>query len=105
MRMKLARLESGALARMDDGTLEELAFDGDVAELLRSGVDPAGLEVVATHSAETTLASPVMPGKVVAIGLNYLDHIREAEMEQPKAPLIFAKFPSSVIGPTDEILV
>jgi 2-keto-4-pentenoate hydratase/2-oxohepta-3-ene-1,7-dioic acid hydratase in catechol pathway len=44
-----------------------------------------------------------VPGKIVAIGLNYLDHIRESGAEPPKSPLVFAKFPSSVIGPTDPI--
>lgn len=39
---------------------------------------------------------PIRPGKIVAIGLNYLDHIREAEVEAPQAPLVFAKFPSSL---------
>ena len=47
--------------------------------------------------------APVVPGKVVAIGLNYLDHIRESGLEPPEQPLVFAKFPSSVVGPGDEI--
>ena len=51
------------------------------------------------------LAPPVRPGKVVAIGLNYLDHIREAKVAPPPAPLIFAKFPSSVIGPDAPIVI
>jgi 5-carboxymethyl-2-hydroxymuconate isomerase len=49
------------------------------------------------------LVAPVRPPKVVAIGLNYLDHIRETGMERPKHPLVFAKFPSSVIGPDEPI--
>jgi 2-keto-4-pentenoate hydratase/2-oxohepta-3-ene-1,7-dioic acid hydratase in catechol pathway len=51
------------------------------------------------------LAAPVAPGKIVAIGANYRDHIREAGMVEPAAPLIFAKFPSSVIGPNDAIVI
>jgi 2-keto-4-pentenoate hydratase/2-oxohepta-3-ene-1,7-dioic acid hydratase in catechol pathway len=49
--------------------------------------------------------APLRPGKVVAIGLNYLDHIREAGLQAPGAPLVFAKFPSSVIGPEEAIVV
>ncbi|MFF5209054.1 fumarylacetoacetate hydrolase family protein [Streptosporangium sp. NPDC000396] len=49
--------------------------------------------------------APLRPGKIVAIGLNYLDHIREAGMEKPDRPLIFAKFPSSVIGPGEPIVI
>lgn len=45
------------------------------------------------------------PGKIVAIGLNYMDHIREAGMEVPASPLVFAKFPSSLIGHDDPIVI
>jgi 2-keto-4-pentenoate hydratase/2-oxohepta-3-ene-1,7-dioic acid hydratase in catechol pathway len=45
------------------------------------------------------LVAPLRPGKVVAIGLNYRDHVRETGMELPERPLVFAKFPSSVVGP------
>jgi 2-keto-4-pentenoate hydratase/2-oxohepta-3-ene-1,7-dioic acid hydratase in catechol pathway len=49
--------------------------------------------------------APLKPGKVVAIGLNYMDHIREAGMQPPDRPLVFAKFPSSVVGPEEEIVI
>ena len=49
--------------------------------------------------------APLRPGKIVAIGLNYMDHIREAGMEQPERPLVFAKFPSSVIGNGEPIVI
>jgi 2-keto-4-pentenoate hydratase/2-oxohepta-3-ene-1,7-dioic acid hydratase in catechol pathway len=45
------------------------------------------------------------PGKVVAIGLNYMDHVRETGMDAPARPLVFAKFPNSVIGDGDDIVV
>jgi 2-keto-4-pentenoate hydratase/2-oxohepta-3-ene-1,7-dioic acid hydratase in catechol pathway len=48
-------------------------------------------------------AAPVVPRKLVPIGLNYLDHIREAGLETPQRPLVFAKFPSSVIGADEPI--
>jgi 2-keto-4-pentenoate hydratase/2-oxohepta-3-ene-1,7-dioic acid hydratase in catechol pathway len=50
------------------------------------------------------LAAPWIPRQIVAIGLNYHDHIRETGMETPERPLVFAKFPSSVAGPADEIV-
>jgi len=43
------------------------------------------------------------PGKIVAIGLNYMDHIRETGATPPDSPLIFAKFTTSVIGDGDAI--
>ena len=49
---------------------------------------------------EVTLLSPVpSPSKIVAIGLNYMDHCRETGHEPPESPVIFTKFPTSVIGP------
>lgn len=41
---------------------------------------------------------PVRPGKIVAVGLNYFDHIREVGADAPEQPMLFAKFPTSVIG-------
>jgi 2-keto-4-pentenoate hydratase/2-oxohepta-3-ene-1,7-dioic acid hydratase in catechol pathway len=51
------------------------------------------------------LLPPISPGKIVAIGLNYRDHIEEAGLEEPERPLVFAKFPSSVIGARDPIAI
>lgn len=47
---------------------------------------------------------PVKPGKIVAIGLNYQDHVEETGSEPPGSPLIFAKFPSAIVGDGDEIV-
>jgi len=53
---------------------------------------------------EVTLLAPILnPSKVVAVGLNYMDHCREQNIEPPQAPIIFAKFPSAIVGPGDAI--
>jgi 2-keto-4-pentenoate hydratase/2-oxohepta-3-ene-1,7-dioic acid hydratase in catechol pathway len=46
-----------------------------------------------------------LPSKVVCVGLNYRDHATEAGLEAPTTPLLFAKWPNTLIGPGDEILV
>ena len=86
-----------------DGDYRHLDFDLDLLSLVRAGIDPRDLAVGAAATGD--LAAPLQPGKIVAIGLNYLDHIRESKLPQPEQPLVFAKFPSSVIGPNDEIVV
>jgi 2-keto-4-pentenoate hydratase/2-oxohepta-3-ene-1,7-dioic acid hydratase in catechol pathway len=54
--------------------------------------------------AEAELLAPVpRPGKVVAIGRNYREHAEEEGVEPPPAPLIFSKWPSSVVGHGAEI--
>jgi 2-keto-4-pentenoate hydratase/2-oxohepta-3-ene-1,7-dioic acid hydratase in catechol pathway len=86
-----------------DGDYRRLDFDLDLLSLVQAGVDPRDLAVGDTVAGE--LAAPLQPGKIVAIGLNYLDHIRESQLPQPEQPLVFAKFPSSVTGPNDPIVV
>ncbi len=50
------------------------------------------------------LLAPVpAPSKVIAVGLNYRDHCREQGVEPPPHPILFAKFPNSVIGSGDRI--
>jgi 2-keto-4-pentenoate hydratase/2-oxohepta-3-ene-1,7-dioic acid hydratase in catechol pathway len=49
------------------------------------------------------LAAPVTPSKIVAIGQNYADHVKEQGGKLPERPIVFAKFPTTVIGPEDEI--
>lgn len=50
------------------------------------------------------LGPPVpRPRNVFAIGLNYHSHVAESNMETPQVPLVFTKFPSCIVGPTDSI--
>ncbi len=45
------------------------------------------------------------PGKIVCVGLNYSDHAEEQGAELPSAPLLFAKFTTTLIGPGDPIVI
>jgi 2,4-diketo-3-deoxy-L-fuconate hydrolase len=55
---------------------------------------------------DTSLGPPIpSPRSVFAVGLNYRAHATEAQMELPAAPLIFTKFPSCLIGPTDSVIL
>jgi 2-keto-4-pentenoate hydratase/2-oxohepta-3-ene-1,7-dioic acid hydratase in catechol pathway len=44
---------------------------------------------------------PVKPEKIVCVGLNYIDHAEELNMEIPDEPVIFLKPPSSLVGHED----
>ncbi len=84
----------------------------DVGELLR---DPAWREVAAAadgrrHAladlAPTAWAPPVLrPSKIVCVGLNYANHIREMGRDLPEHPTLFAKFAEALIGPYDPIVL
>jgi len=70
----------------------------------------AGLDALRTAAAgarassgtrldDVEFAPPVTaPGKIVAIGLNYRAHAQETASVPPASPLMFAKFPTSMIG-------
>ena len=54
--------------------------------------------------ADVTLLAPIpRPPKFLAIGLNYLDHIRETNTEPPAFPVFFNKQTTCVIGPGEPI--
>ncbi|HJV34978.1 fumarylacetoacetate hydrolase family protein [Geomonas sp.] len=44
-------------------------------------------------------------GKILCIGRNYVDHIKELGNEMPERPVIFSKPASSVIGEGEEIVI
>jgi 2-keto-4-pentenoate hydratase/2-oxohepta-3-ene-1,7-dioic acid hydratase in catechol pathway len=46
-----------------------------------------------------------VPSKIVCIGLNYRDHAAEQGVELPKAPLLFAKWPNTLIGAGEAIVI
>jgi 2-keto-4-pentenoate hydratase/2-oxohepta-3-ene-1,7-dioic acid hydratase in catechol pathway len=57
-------------------------------------------------SRPTRLGAPVIGiGKFIAVGLNYRDHAKEANMAIPAEPVIFTKATSCVIGPNDEVML
>ena len=59
-----------------------------------------------THSAdEVKLLHPVVPNKLIGIGLNYRSHAAESQLDIPSVPVIFAKFSSSLVGPGAEIVI
>ncbi|MCS7008158.1 MAG: fumarylacetoacetate hydrolase family protein [Gaiellaceae bacterium] len=45
------------------------------------------------------------PEKIVCVGLNYRDHAEEQGVDLPSEPLLFAKWPNTLIGPGDPIVV
>jgi 2-keto-4-pentenoate hydratase/2-oxohepta-3-ene-1,7-dioic acid hydratase in catechol pathway len=51
------------------------------------------------------LLAPVVPSKIVCVGLNYKDHAAEVKKPLPAEPLIFIKPSTSVIGPGDPIVI
>lgn len=93
------------LVEVDGERVSPLGFSGSVGDLIAAGVALDDLAGGAAEASPTDrrLRAPLRPGKIIAIGLNYRDHVAESGVEVPGWPLVFAKFPSVVIGPEAEI--
>ncbi|OGA35500.1 MAG: 2-hydroxyhepta-2,4-diene-1,7-dioate isomerase [Betaproteobacteria bacterium RIFCSPLOWO2_12_FULL_64_23] len=94
------------------GNIRELSA---VVEQIDQGtISPAGLAKLRKIKAETL---PLVKGeprlgvpyvgisKFVAIGLNFADHAREANMVIPPEPIVFMKATTSINGPNDKVIV
>ena len=69
-------------------------FDGYTAGPAVDG----GLGAVTVHA-------PIVPSKLVCVGLNYKDHAAEMKKVIPPEPLLFTKPPSSLLDPGGAILI
>ena len=73
-------------------------------ETARSAVERALTDGQTMPLDVVTILAPVLnPSKVIAIGLNYMDHCREQNVEPPKSPIIFTKFSTAIVGPGEAI--
>jgi len=109
--MKLVSLSqqgNARLGRVENGDVIPFDFEGGMLGLIQSGEE--GLDFARSVVGEpvslddVTLGPPIdNPSKVLAIGLNYRDHAAEGDVELPKNPLCFTKFPNTLIGPGAEV--
>jgi 2-keto-4-pentenoate hydratase/2-oxohepta-3-ene-1,7-dioic acid hydratase in catechol pathway len=93
---RVINLNQASGGALPDDMLRFLQLGSGAMQTARDAVAQAAGELPMD---EVKLLSPVPnPSKVVAIGLNYMDHIREANLGMPELPTMFCKYPSSVIG-------
>ena len=105
----------GGFASVDDlaagAGRPDLAGLRDAGDLYARGADAVerlrDLAATATPSVAADgarYAPPVLrPGKIICVGLNYADHIAESRTAKPDRIVLFAKFPSCLIGHGDPI--
>ena len=105
--MKLIRFSNGLRTQLGevDGEQVYVISGSDTMtmnDVLRRNIMPNRVSL--SHSlAQVKVLAPLRPGKIIAIGRNYAEHAKETGSDIPKAPIIFAKFSSSVIAPGEEI--
>jgi 2-keto-4-pentenoate hydratase/2-oxohepta-3-ene-1,7-dioic acid hydratase in catechol pathway len=91
-------VESGGTYRLIDG---DVSADGLAS--LKERADAAAKDGPSVVPGR--ILAPVVPSKVVAIGLNYRDHAAEMNKPLPAEPLMFLKPSTAVIGPGDAIRI
>lgn len=82
------------------GVVEEKIYPitGDIFGEFQISSNGFGLE-------EIKLLSPCQPSKIILVGLNYLDHVKESQSSNvvPEEPVLFMKPSTSLIGPEEVI--
>ena len=105
--MKIAQFytDSGALGLgiLAGEILLPIQFDGDLIDFINKAPEsyPLGKGVPVSDIKLAPVVS--RPSKIIALGLNYHDHVKESKGKIPQLPLIFAKFPNSLIGHMGQI--
>jgi len=91
----------GSYAALEPGTTELRVLHSDPFE-----TPPGRWDYGRTVPLDSAVPlAPVLPGKIVAIGRNYREHVRELDNAMPAEPVIFLKAISSVIGPNAPIVL
>ena len=89
--------------------LEDNGIAGDMMALVAGGIDVGAIEAATNGKTGVALSTvslhaPIpLPGKILAIGLNYGDHIAETGSEPPKFQMWFNKQRNCAAGPFDDI--
>ena len=71
--------------------------DGELFKLIGDVFGSPSFEKKPTPLKGVKTLVPVVPSKVIAVGLNYADHARETGKPLPKEPLFWLKAPTSLI--------
>lgn len=101
--MKICRFVEEGSSRPRFGILQ----DGSITELAGAPWIPgSGRKTGKTFVVgDVRFLAPVTPSKIVCVGRNYAAHAAELGNEVPKEPLIFLKPPSSVVGPSEAVIL
>jgi acylpyruvate hydrolase len=109
MRLATIRTAGGTRAVRVDGDRAVETGHADVGELLAVPDWRAVAEAAdgPAHDRAGLDYAPVVPrpGKVICVGVNYGNHIKEMGRETPEYPTLFAKFPEALIGAHDDVVL
>lgn len=108
--VKLATLRTATgttAARLVEGALVLLPYPDVGAVLAANGLNDAGVAHGEMIDPGASVFAPLIPqpSKIFCQGLNYRTHIREMGEALPPFPTLFGKFPDTLIGAGDDVLI
>jgi 2-keto-4-pentenoate hydratase/2-oxohepta-3-ene-1,7-dioic acid hydratase in catechol pathway len=80
-----------------DDIFHAKVVDGELFRLLGDVFGSPSFDKKATPRKGVKTLVPVVPSKIICVGLNYADHAREMKRELPKEPLFWFKATTSLI--------
>jgi 2-keto-4-pentenoate hydratase/2-oxohepta-3-ene-1,7-dioic acid hydratase in catechol pathway len=102
--IRLTAVAGGLDLALTEDSLDALADEARQVAARITG-DPAAGEGVGESLGDLRLLPAIeFPGKIVCVGLNYDDHVREGGRSAPPRPLIFGKFGNAVVGDGEPIV-
>ena len=109
MRLATIRTGSGTRAVRVDADNAVETGDADLGALLGrpDWRDRAAAATGAAHPVAGLDYAPLVPApeKIICVGANYRDHIAEMGRQPPEFPTLFAKYPPTLVGAHDEVLL
>lgn len=99
-------ITGGRLYRIDDdGRVRYAVERGGVWRFVEGDIFGDHTLGARADPSRARVLAPVLPSKIVAVGLNYRDHAAEQGKPLPAEPMIFLKPSTAVIGPGEPIRV
>jgi 2-keto-4-pentenoate hydratase/2-oxohepta-3-ene-1,7-dioic acid hydratase in catechol pathway len=84
--------------RLPSGMIEALAGGKDMLAAVSHALDRAPAAALLDPETATYLPAIPRPGKIICVGLNYIDHSAESGFKQPDYPTLFGRFTTSLVG-------
>lgn len=92
----------------------DIGIPTSVRQLLEGPRWAEKLELISAHALDANvglfdrdsvrIAAPIVhPRKIICVGLNYVEHIKESDEDPPDNPILFSKYPSAIVGPNEHI--
>ena len=109
--LSFAKNGAAALGVRRDGAIVDLAaaapdlptdwpaiLAGGLLPRVKAAVEAAGDAAVLSEEPAELLPPITNPGRIICIGLNYKEHAAETNMAVPEYPIVFARWPRSLVG-------